>query len=830
VYLGAAPGVGKTYAMLNEGRRAKARGVDVVVGFVEFHDRARTAEQCAGLETVRRRTVHYRGGTCEEMDVDAILRRRPERVLVDELGHTNVPGSRNEKRWQDVEELLDAGIDVISTLNVQHLESLNDVVERITGVHQQETIPDEVVRRADQVELVDQTPEALRRRLAHGNIYAPDKVDTTLTSYFRSGNLAALRALTLLWLADKVDVGLEEYREEHGITEPWETRERIVVALTGAPGTEGLIRRAARIAQRVHGALVGVHVVSERGSIGPMSGLVAEHRTLLEQLGGEYHEVAGRDVGAALVEFARAENATQLVVGSSQRSRWSELVRGSVINRVVRLSRPIDVHVISHERELAPADARVRLRRASARPSRSAVPARRRIAGWITAGAGVPLLTLVLTQLRSSIALPTVLLLFLALVVTVAAIGGTWPAIAAAIAAFLFANWYFVPPYDEWTIDKGENVVALGVFLGVALVVSWFVDAAARRATEAARARANAANLARLAAAMGENDPVPALLAHVRSAFGLTGAAVLRQHDRKWEIDAADGESIATIPADADIAEEIASGVVLALSGGPVAAEDRAALKAFAAQLGVVLEHARLRGEAGQAHALAEANELRSALLQAVSHDLRTPLASIKASVTSLRQADVQWSAQDEDEFLATINDETDRLTRLVENLLSMSRINAGVLSPALERVALEEVVAGALGSLGARSSIVEMRLSESLPPALADPALLERVLANLIDNAVRVTPPDARVVVEAVVRHDEISVLIIDRGPGIRPEQRDLVFEPFQRLGDRRTGTGVGLGLAVARGFAAAMGASLVVDDTPGGGTTMIVTMPVAR
>ena len=283
------------------------------------------------------------------MDVDAILARRPERVLVDELAHTNVPGSRNEKRWQDVEELLDAGIDVISTLNIQHLESLNDVVERITGIKQRETIPDEVVRAAEQVELVDITPEALRRRMAHGNIYAPDKIDASLANYFRAGNLGALRELALLWVADKVDVGLEEYRQRHGITAPWETRERVVVAITGAPATEALIRRAARIAQRAHGELLGVHVVSDEGLAGPATRAHRQHRKLIEDLGGEFHEVAGADVAAALVEFARAENATQLVLGASRPSRWEELLRGSVINRAVRLSGPIDVHVISHE-------------------------------------------------------------------------------------------------------------------------------------------------------------------------------------------------------------------------------------------------------------------------------------------------------------------------------------------------------------------------------------------------------------------------------------------------------------------------------------------------
>src|SRR5262245_12046074 len=335
--------------MPSEAPRARGRGADVVGGFVETHGRPKTAEQIAGLEVIPRRRIEYRGTVFEEMDVDAVLARRPERALVDELAHTNVPGSRNPKRWQDVEELLDAGIDVITTVNIQHLESLNDVVTQITGVTQRETIPDSVVRAAEQVELVDQTPEALRRRMAHGNIYGPEKVDAALANYFRVGNLTALRELALLWLADKVDDALEDYRARHGISKQWETRERVVVALTGAPGREHLIRRASRIAQRAHGELLGVHVQRDDGLSGPASDLIDRHRELLTELGGSYRAITGTDIAAALVAFARRENATQIVLGATSRSRWQELTQGSIIHRVIRLSGPIDVHVISQE-------------------------------------------------------------------------------------------------------------------------------------------------------------------------------------------------------------------------------------------------------------------------------------------------------------------------------------------------------------------------------------------------------------------------------------------------------------------------------------------------
>ncbi|MET0907856.1 MAG: universal stress protein, partial [Ilumatobacteraceae bacterium] len=351
IYLGAAPGVGKTFAMLNEGHRRRERGSDVVVGYVETHGRQRTAEQIGDHEVMPRRRIVHRDSELTEMDLDAIVRRHPELVLVDEFAHTNVPGSRHEKRWQDVEALLAAGIDVISTVNIQHLDSLNDVVERITGIHQRETVPDRAVRAADQIELVDMAPEALRRRLAHGNVYGPDKIDAAMGNYFRAGNLSALRELALLWVADRVDDAMADYRDRHGITRPWETRERVIVALAGAPDSDHLIRRAARIAQRAKGALIGVHVIAHTGlSAGPGDAVTESmggQRALLEELGGEYRRVTSNDVAASLVEVARAENATQIVLGASARPRWRELFNGSIINRVIRLSGPIDVHVIS---------------------------------------------------------------------------------------------------------------------------------------------------------------------------------------------------------------------------------------------------------------------------------------------------------------------------------------------------------------------------------------------------------------------------------------------------------------------------------------------------
>jgi len=828
VYLGAAPGVGKTYAMLNEGRRRGSRGADVVVGFVETYGRAKTAAQIDDLEVVPRRSLTYRDAMFEEMDVDAVLVRRPAIALVDELAHTNVPGSRNEKRWQDVDQLLAAGIDVITTVNVQHLESLIDVVERITGMRPRETLPDEVVRSADQIELVDMTPEALRRRLAHGNIYAPDTIDAALTNYFRPGNLAALRELALLWVADRVDDALEAYRSRQGITDPWETRERVVVALTGAPGAEGLIRRAARIAQRAHGELLGVHVKSEDGLMASGDARVERQRRLVEELGGTHHEVAGNDIAAALVEFARAENATQLVLGASRRSRWAELTRGSVINRVVRLSGPIDVHVISH----LPASSEAVVAPAPRRAAPIFAP-RRRLLGWLLGGLGVPLVTLLLANTRDHLGLPGTLLLYLLLVVATAGTGGLAPALATAVAGFLCANWFFTPPYYTWTISELQNVLALLVFLVVAVTVSTLVAAAARRAAEAARATAEAQTLAGLAGTVAEADPLPVIVDSLRRVFGLESVALLRRAGARWEVEASSGVDAPASPAEADETRPLGDARVLALRGPQLAADDRRVLNAFTAQLDAAVERRRLHAEAAKAAALAEADELRTALLQAVSHDLRTPLAGIKASASSLRQGDITWSDDDVQEFLRTIEDETDRLTDLVSNLLDMSRIQAGAVRPAAREVGIDEVVPAALAGLGERGRSVAVDVPETLPPVRTDPAMLERIVANLVDNALahgaRNPGDDGGVRVEAGAVGGHVLVRVVDRGPGIAEAQRERVFEPFQRMSDATSGAGVGLGLAVARGFARAMGGDLTIEDTPGGGTTMVVELEVA-
>ncbi|NDZ73071.1 sensor histidine kinase KdpD [Streptomyces sp. SID10362] len=820
IYLGAAPGVGKTYAMLSEAHRRVERGTDCVVAFVEHHGRARTEVMLRGLEQVPRREVAYRGADFTELDLDAVLARAPRVALVDELAHTNVPGVRNAKRWQDVEELLAAGIDVVSTVNIQHLESLGDVVESITGVRQRETVPDEVVRRADQIELVDMSPQALRRRMAHGNIYQPDKVDAALSNYFRPGNLTALRELALLWVADRVDEYLQQYRSEHRVSKIWGSRERIVVGLTGGPEGRTLIRRAARLAEKgAGGEVLAVYIARSDGLTSASPKELAVQRTLVEDLGGTFHHVLGDDIPAALLDFARGVNATQIVLGSSRRKAWQYVFGPGVGATVARESGPdLDVHIVTHE-EVAKGRGLPVAR--GARLGRSRI-----VWGWFAGLGGPVLLTLLLSTVHLGLA--NDVLLYLALTVAAALLGGLYPALASAAVGSLLLNWFFTPPVNRITIADPRNMLALAIFVGVALSVASVVDVAARRTHQAARLRAESEILSFLAGDVlrGETS-LETLLERVRETFGMESAALLeREGDMApWTCAGRAGSGPPVDrPEDADVDMPVGDHMALALTGRVLPAEDRRVLAAFAAQAAVVLDRRRLREEADRARALAEGNRIRTALLAAVSHDLRTPLAGIKASVTSLRSDDVAWSEEDRAELLEGIEEGADRLDHLVGNLLDMSRLQTGTVTPLIREIDVDEVAPMALG--GVPEGSAELEIPETLPMVAVDAGLLERAMANLVENAVKYSPDDRTVLVTASALADRVEVRVVDRGPGVPDDAKDRIFEPFQRYGDAPRGAGVGLGLAVARGFAESMGGTLNAEDTPGGGLTMVLTL----
>ena len=815
--LGAAPGVGKTFAMLEEGRRLREAGKDVVIAVVETHGRAAIASMLAGFEVLPRRAVAHRGVSLDELDLGGVFARHPDVALVDELAHTNAPGSINQKRWQDVDALLEAGIDVLSTVNVQHIESLNDVVRQITGVPQRETIPDDALRRADQIELVDLAPEALRDRLAEGLVYPASRVDAALSNYFRLGNLTALRELALLWLADEVDVALQSYRVENGIDAPWEARERIVVALTGGREGETLLRRGARIAARSGGGqLFAVHVTSADGLAEGNADQLETQRALLETLGGSYHHVVADQVPVALVEFARSVNATQLVIGVGRRSRFESLLGGAGIGAsVIRLAGDIDVHIVSH------AQAGTRRLPAIA----GALSLRRRIAGFILTVVGLPLMTWPLTLLHGTNALTSEVLVFQLFVVIVALVGGIWPALLAALGAGFLLDYFFIPPLYVIRIAEPSHFVTLVIFLIVGALVSLVVDQAARRLRVATRSAAESEVLVAVASGViGGTDAIEALVARLREAFGMTSVALIE--DGAVVYLAAD-ETVAS-DSDEETSLPLGDTARLTLKGKALDASDRKILGAFVSQLESALERRRLTAEAEGMRPLAAADRLRSALLAAVGHDLRRPLAAATAAVTSLRSSEIRLSASDRSELLATADESLGDLATLVTDLLDVSRLQAGVLGVTLEPVTVEEIIGDALDELGLRPGSVRLELGETRAVS-ADPALLQRVLVNLLANALRYAPTGSAPVLSTSEFGDRVQLRVVDAGPGVPEARRQEMFLPFQRLGDTDNTAGVGLGLALAKGFVEGMGGTLEAEDTPGGGLTMVVELEAA-
>ncbi|HYB38734.1 MAG TPA: sensor histidine kinase KdpD [Mycobacterium sp.] len=827
IYIGAAPGVGKTYAMLGEAHRRLERGTDLVAGVVETYGRRKTAELLEGIEIIPPHYIEYRGSRFAELDVAAVLARHPQVVLVDELAHTNVPGSKNHKRWQDVEELLDAGITVISTVNIQHFESLNDVVTQITGIEQKETVPDSVVRQASQVELIDITPEALRRRLSHGNVYAPEKINAALSNYFRSGNLTALRELALLWLADQVDTALAKYRADKKITATWEARERVVVSVTGGPESETLVRRASRIASKASAELMVVHVLRGDGLSGVSAPRMAKIRELATSLDASLHIVVGDDVATALLDFAREMNATQLVLGTSRRSRWARIFDEGIGAAIVQRSGKIDVHIVTHQ------ESKRGFRAASISPRE------RRAASWLAALL-IPSVICAVTVAWLDRFLNTSgeSALFFVGVMVVALLGGVAPAVLSAVLSGLLLNYFLTTPRHTFTIVAPNAAVTEVVLLVVAIAFAVLVDGAAKRTREAGRASQEAELLTLFAGSVLRGADLETLLERVRETYSQRAVSILREpteenrgadHDKGYIVASVGKDPCLTVDS-SDTAIEVGDDEFwMLMAGKKLAARDRRVLTAVAKQAASLVRQRELAEEASRAEAIEQADELRRSLLSAVSHDLRTPLAAAKIAVSSLRAEDVDFSAEDTADLLATIEESIDQLTALVGNLLDSSRLAAGVIRPELHRVYVEETVQRALVSIGRgatgffRSGIDRVKVDVGGAVVMADAGLLERVLANLIDNALRYAP-DSMIRVNAGRVGDRVLINVIDEGRGVPRGTEEQLFEAFQRLGDHNTSSGVGLGLSVARGFVEAMGGTIQATDTPGGGLTVVV------
>ena len=840
IFLGAAPGVGKTYEMLSEAAARAAAGVDIVVGVVETHGRAETAALTRNVEILPRRNVDHDGRALTEMDLDGLLARAPALALVDELAHTNAPGSRHAKRWQDVEELLAAGIDVFSTLNIQHVESLNDVVASFTRVRVRETVPDSVLEQAE-IEVVDIPPDELIERLKDGKVYVPEEATRALGHFFSKSNLSALRELALRRAAQAVDAQMLEHVRRIGTGGVWGAGERIVVAVSELPGGEGLVRAAKRLADATHAPWTAVHVETPRSQqLGPEPrAAIARVLALAGQLGGAVASVPSATVVEGLKSYTVEARATQLVVGKSVRSRFFELRHGSVVDRLVRETPGVAVHVL-------PLD----------------TPARPSWSGWRQVAAspwGKPssyfwttLMVMAVTALGIALSallgVGNVALLYLLPVMAAASLFGLRPGLFAGLASSLAYNFCFLPPVGTLSIANPENVVAVVVLLGMAVATSQLtarVRVQADLAAASARVNAVLAGFLRQLTALRDADALMGAVAgEIARLFGvralvvtLDGADVqvraahpaagplgtIDLAAARWALDRGEpaGRGSSTLASSDWLFKPLTGGTqVLAALGiarddgaAPLRPDQAALLTGLLDQAGVALDRLRLEGEARHVAAVEERDRLRTALLSSVGHDLRTPLTAIVAAAARLDE-------RTDPELAATIRSEAERLRRFVANLLDMARIEAGVVQLAREPTDLTDAVAAAVqdvrGTLGDRPLVLDV--SPRLPLVCVDPRLLHHCLINLLDNAGRYADPATPVTISAERRTDVLVLSILDEGPGLPPGQEQGVFETFRRLeGSDRSSGGTGLGLAIVKGFAQAMGASVTAANRDG-------------
>ena len=865
IFVGAAPGVGKTYEMLQQARARKQDGYDIVVGVVETHGRKETQALLDGLEIIPRRRFEYKDQWLEEMDLDAVIARRPQIALVDELAHTNAPGSRHPKRYLDVEELLNRGIDVYTTVNIQHIESLNDVVAQITHVRVRETVPDSVFDRADAIELIDLTPDDLIERLKEGKVYVPKQAERALEHYFSPGNLTALRELALRRTAERVDEQLLTHMQAHAIPGPWAAGERILVCVSEDPRAAGLVRYAKRLADRLHAPFTALCVETRRSLQWSEEerDRVADTLRLAEALGGEGITVPGGDGSIAdeVVSFAQANNVTQIVIGKSSRSRWFEILHGSVVHELVRRSGNISVHVIAGE-ELA----RDPIPKKTVRAAEDSTP----FDPWpyIVALLAVAAALGVSALLHPLLGIENTDLMFLTAVVGIAVRYGLWPSLLATVASSLCYNFFFLPPVYTFTITDPTNVAAFVFFTFVAVVVSHFAARGRTRAV-AAHERVRAVELlyafSRKLAGVGTLDDVlwatayqAALMLKVRVVLLLPeeGTIVVKAgyppEDMlddadvaaakwAWEHDRAAGRGSDTLPGAKRLFLPMrtgrgAIGVVGIDSDkpGPLLTPDqRRLLDALMDQSALAIERVRLVEDLERAKRAAETDRLRSALLTSISHDLRTPLAAVLGAAGTLRDLSNALSDGEKADLLATVIDEAERLNRFIANLLDMTKLESGAVVPNTARHDVGEIVGSALrraGKILSRHS-VDLELAAGLPMLDVDAVLLEQVLFNILDNAAKYSSPGTNIRIQSWRDGEAVCLRIVDEGDGIPSGDLERIFDKFYRAqkGDQvRAGTG--LGLAISRGFVEAMHGTITAEnrmDRPGAAFTIRLPIP---
>ncbi|MBI3198824.1 MAG: sensor histidine kinase KdpD [Rhodospirillales bacterium] len=858
IFLGAAPGVGKTWEMLSTAQRCRREGIDVVVGVVETHGRAETEAQLAGLEIVPRRKVEYRGRAMDEMDIDAILARRPALVLVDELAHTNAEGSRHPKRYLDVEELLAAGIDVYSTLNIQHVESLNDVVARITRIRVRETVPDRVVDAADEVELIDLTPADLIARLGEGKVYVRDQAQRALRHYFSPGNLTALRELALRRTALRVDEQMRSYMREHAIAGPWAAGERVIVCLDPGPGAANAVRAAKRSAEALDAELIALYVETDRhaGLSEQEHARLAEAMRLAAQLGAEVVTVPGRAVVEEVVAFARSRNATRVVVGKSRRSRWFELRHGSIVDELVRSNSGLAIEVAPSADSSTQAGPTDWLRDVPLSPG-----------PYLEGAISTALATALGVLIDRLIVLPNISLVFVVPVLVAAVRHGLVPSLWVSGLSVLAYNFFFIPPLYLFTIADPANVVALFFFMVVAVVAS-ALAVRTRTQTESARreARTTAELYAfsrKIAGVIELDDLLWIVVTHLarllkaeivilmpeqgtlgtRAAFppdGELSAADLAAARWSWDADRPAGRGTDTlqggrwlfVPVRTSRAAVAIIGVLPLREGHVLSAGERLLLEAVGNQAAVAVERVTLAGDIDQARLGAERERLRSAMLTSVSHDLRTPLASIIGSLSSLRSYGGRYDDATREELLGTALSEAERLDRFVGNLLDMTRLDAGAITPKREAVEIGDLVSTALRRAQPllKGHAVASIVPAGLPALSLDFVLAEQALFNLLDNAAKYSPAGGRIEVEARRAETCAEIVVRDEGPGIAAADLDRIFDKFYRAheGDRRL-AGTGLGLAIAKGFVEVQGGTIRVQNRAGrSGAEFVVSYPV--
>ena len=860
IFLGAAPGVGKTYEMLTAAQARRREGADIVVGLVETHGRRETQALINGLEIIPRKRIEYRGRVLEEMDIDAILVRHPQLVLVDELAHTNAPGSRHPKRYMDVEELLTAGIDVFTTLNIQHVESLNDVVATITRIRVRETVPDSIVDRADDIEVIDLTPEDLIQRLKEGKVYVPHQAERAIRHYFSPGNLTALRELALRRTAQRVDEQMLRYMQAHAIKGPWAAGERVLVCISGDPDSIAVVRHARRVADLLKAPWTALHVESSRTL--RMSeaerNRVADALRLAQRLGGEPVTIPGQDIAETIADYARANNVTQIIVVQSPRARWRDVLFGSVAQRLIRKAAGINVHVISQPQETPAATEAVPT---PAEPTSAAFDGKAYLGslGCVAVALAIALL------LRETLAVASIALAFLTAVLVSAITWGLWPSLFACLVSVLAYNFFFLPPLYTFTIADPENIVAL-FFFTVAAVIASNLTARVRAQAITARSRARTTEelylfSRKLAVATNLDDLLwatahqIALMLKVRVVLllpenesiavraGFPPEDTLDEADLAaarwcWEKNHPAGRGADTLPGAKRLFLPMQTGRgavgVIGIDRdepGPMLTPDQQRLlDALADQAALAIERVNLVEAVDRARLAVETDRLRSALLTSISHDLRTPLASILGSATSLSGA---MDAATRDALTQTIQEEAERLNRFIGNLLDMTRLEAGPLQLRTNPTELADVVASALhrASKILTGHTVEMRLEQNLPLLELDEVLFEQALFNLLDNAAKYAPPGTRITITGWRENGHVFVRVLDEGDGIPSADLERIFDKFYRTGgtDRRR-AGTGLGLAISRGFIEAMGGILTATnrhDRSGAAFTIALPVP---